>query len=150
MKLFMKITLASILALFGIGCAKQDESKVEKVNLSELKKGPIQREKLSNEQLSRIEKIRKDLVEIDRQSKEEWIDNFKRDLDPDKEIASWEQIAKVYKTYCSKNELSIGAKEEVFQIILLRSMAMSKEEVLKQLELKILTEREAKNVMELY
>jgi hypothetical protein len=40
----MKITIASILALFGIGCA--EKNKVEMADPAELKKGLIQRENI--------------------------------------------------------------------------------------------------------
>jgi hypothetical protein len=150
MKLFMKITIASILALFGIGCAEKSKSNVEMMNPAELHKGPIQRENLSEEQLRKIDRIRQILAEIDPQTREQWIDNFKRDLNPDREIEIWEQIAKNYQTYCSKKNLSKEAKADVFGIVLLRSMGADESQVLKSVKLKKLTENQAKEVIALY
>jgi hypothetical protein len=150
MNWFMKITLASILALFGIGCGEKSEPKIEYINPAELQKGPIQSESLSEEQLQRIDKLRQILAEVDTQTREQWIDNFKRDLNPDKEIAIWEQIAKTYQIYCSRNNLSQEAKSDVLGVILLRSMIMNEDEVLKSAKLKKLTEAQAKEVIKLY
>jgi hypothetical protein len=71
-------------------------------------------------------------------------------LNPDKEIGIWEQIAKTYQIYCSKNNLSKEAKEDVFGIVLLRSMGADEDQVLKSVKLKKLTEKQAKEVIALY
>ena len=60
--------------------------KVEWIDPSKIQSGPIQRDSLTDEQISRIKKLQQTFVEVDGQSLEKWIDNFKRDLDPDREI----------------------------------------------------------------
>jgi hypothetical protein len=82
-------------------------------------------------------------------SLETWIDNFKRDANPDQELAVWERIAAAYTTYCSQRSLSLEAKKDVHTILLLRSMA-SENEVIKQVKLDVLTIDDAKQVMKLY
>jgi len=101
---------------------------------------------LSPKQMERIYKLRDTLAEVEHSSIEKWIDNFKLDANPDKELAIWERIADGYTRYCSKRLLSIEAKKDVFQLLLLRSMA-SEQEVLKHIKLKTLTVDEAKDTL---
>jgi hypothetical protein len=70
-------------------------------------------------------------------------------MNPDKEIASWERIAKVYTNYTSRKELSLEAKEDVFQTLLMCSMS-SDEETIKSLKLKVLSQDEARKLCKEY
>jgi hypothetical protein len=96
--------------------------------------------------MERINKLRDALAEVERSPIEKWVDNFKRDANPDKELAVWERIAAGYTRYCSRKRLSKEAKEDVFQLLLLRSMA-SEKEVLNHIKLKTLTVDEAKETL---
>jgi hypothetical protein len=96
--------------------------------------------------MERIHKLRDTLTEVYHSPVEKWVDNFKRDADPDKELAVWEKIAAGYTRYCSKRPLSIEAKKDVFQLLLLRSMA-PEQEVLNHIKLKTLTVDEAKETL---
>ena len=149
----MRVLLLSLLAFLGFGCAGQAENqqpKIERVNPADLKPLPIQHDQLSDDQLRRIKKLHETFAEIDKSySLETWIDNFKRDMNPDKEIASWERIAKVYTNYTSRKELSLEAKEDVFQTLLMCSMS-SDEETIKSLKLKVLSQDEARKLCKEY
>lgn len=96
--------------------------------------------------MERIYKLRDALAEVERSPIEKWVDNFKRDADPDKELVVWEKIVDGYSRNCSKRPLSIEAKEDIFQLLLLRSMA-PEQEVLNQIKLKTLTVDEAKETL---
>jgi hypothetical protein len=96
--------------------------------------------------LERIYKLRDTLAEVEHSPIDKWVDNFKRDANPDKELAIWERIADGYTRYCSKRRLSIEAKKDVFQLLLLRSMA-SEQEVLNHVKLKTLSADEAKETL---
>ena len=116
------------------------------VDPNELQQGPIQRETLTAEQLQRIAAIRETFVEIDDQTIEQWVDNFKRDLNPDSELAIWERMAKAYSRYCDHRQLDLETKKEVYKVVLLRSMA-SPNDVIAKLELTRLSEQNARDVM---
>jgi hypothetical protein len=97
--------------------------------------------------MERVRKLQAVFVEVDGQSVEQWVDNFKRDLNPDRELDIWETMGKAYTSYCSKQcTMSPEAKKEVYNVVLLRSMAPEKE-VLERLELKVLTKDDAVAVM---
>ena len=100
--------------------------------------------------MKRISAIRSVFAEIDGQTIDQWADNFKRDANPDDELAIWERMANAYSLYCDKREnLNLETRKEVYKVILLRSMA-SPEEVIARLELAILTEQDARTVMSGY
>lgn len=126
--------------------APTSQPQVKWVDPSTIQPGPIRRESLTPEQMERVRRLQAVFVEVDGQSVAQWVDGFKRDLDPDRELDIWETMAKAYTVYCSKRTLSPEAKKEVYKIVLLRSMAPEKD-VLGHLELKVLTRNEAVEVM---
>ncbi len=145
----MRLIISSILAFLGFGCAaqvKEPQPKIERVNPADLKPNSIQHEQLTEEQLQRIRKLHETFAEVDKSSLETWIDNFKRDMNPNKEIAVWEHIAKAYTNYVSQKNLSLDAKEDVFQTLLMGSMS-SDEETTKSLKLKVLLQDEARKIL---
>jgi len=90
MKILMGIILSSLLVFLGFGCTKQAENqqpRIERVNPADLKPNAIQHEQLTEEQLRRTKKLHETFAEVDKSSLETWIDNFKRDMNTDKEIA---------------------------------------------------------------
>ncbi|WP_396160089.1 hypothetical protein [Flavobacterium sp.] len=118
------------------------------IDPNELQQGPIQRDSLTAVQIQRIASLQKVFVEIDGQTVAQWADNFIRDLNPDSELALWERMATAYSRYCDKHkQLTLAAKNEVYKVILLRSMA-SPDDVIARLELTILTKQDARDVME--
>lgn len=145
MKIVMRAALSSLLAFLGFGCVKQSENqqpRIERVNPADLKPNAIQREQLTEEQLRRAKKLHETFAEVDKSSLETWIDNFKRDMNPDKEIAIWERIAKNYTNYTSQKDLLPEAKEDAFKTLLMCSMS-SDDETIKSLKLKVLSQDEA-------
>lgn len=119
------------------------------VNVSDLIPSEIQHEQLSAEQLRRIKKLHETFAEVNSSSLEKWIDNFKRDANPDSEIAIWERISDAYLNYSSQRSLTPEAKTEVFHALVLRSMA-SVEEAVKTLKLKVLSTEDAVKIMREY
>jgi hypothetical protein len=87
--------------------------------------------------------------EIDPSSFEKWVDDFKRDTDPDSELKIWEQIAAAYEAYTATKNLPLAAKREVYGVLLMRSQAPA-EAVLKHMRLDVLTENDAREIMALY
>jgi hypothetical protein len=143
----MREILSTLLTFFGISRKnKGQEPDTQWVDPASLTHGPTKRDGLSSKQMERIYKLRDALAEVERSPIEKWVDNFKRDVNPDKELAVWERIADGYTRYCSKRPLSIEAKKDVFQLLLLRSMA-SEQEVLNHVKLKTLTVDEAKETL---
>jgi hypothetical protein len=149
MKMTVRAFFISLLTLIGVSCNKNQDAQTKAVTVASLQPGPIKHAELTETQLDRINRLKQVLAEVDNSSLETWIDNFKRDANPDQELAVWERIAAAYTTYCSQRSLSLKAKKDVHTILLLRSMA-SENEVIKQVKLDALTVDDAKQVMKLY
>src|SRR5262245_17247039 len=70
--------------------AKPAPSQVQWVDPAKLQPGPVRHEQLSADQLERIKKLQQTFREVDAMPLEKWVDDFKRDADPDREIRIYE------------------------------------------------------------
>lgn len=73
-----------------------EKSKPEKVNLSEVQKGPIIHDHFSVHVHSRIRLLQACLEDVFDSDIDEWLDNFSRDWHPHRELIWWEFIASLY------------------------------------------------------
>jgi hypothetical protein len=143
------------MALCGVlvtGCDRADTSsgrKVQSVDPKRMEPGPIRHASLTEEQISRAQRVQKIFSEVDPSPIEKWIEDFKRDANPDRELAIWEGMATAYETFTASKSLTLEGKKEVFRVVLLRS-GESDDEVLKHADLKILTEKDARAIMALF
>jgi hypothetical protein len=151
----MKSLRVALLALCLVSCGQAPGEKplggkangrVEWVDPKTIQPGPIRRDALSDEQMARIRSLQATFADADGQTVEQWVDDFKRDSDPDQELRVWERMAKAYRAYCDGRKLSTGAKKEVYRVLLLRSMA-SEQDVLERAKLKELSREDAIAVM---
>jgi hypothetical protein len=77
--------------------------KIEKVNIADIKLGPIQHETLEPKLLSRIKTIYDMVGHYSCSTLEEWEIGFMRDLHPEREIAVWARVALAWKKYHEVN-----------------------------------------------
>ena len=128
-----------------------NNGKTEELSPAEISLSPIRRDSLSSEQLVRIKEIQIAFAEVNPSTLEETIDNFKRDQNPDHEIAIWTSMSNTYKDFveAKAGKLSIEEKKEVYALILLRSM-MSEDEAKKKAGLKLLSDADVKHIFSLY
>jgi hypothetical protein len=148
---FMKLHLLTTIAFVGlIACDSPEEPKVEKVNSNEISVGPVIQDSLSKEQLEKIGQIQKTFAEVYPASLEETITNFKRDQNPDREIEIWLQMATAYKMFKEKHaKLDSAAKNEAFELLLLRSM-MPDEEAIKEAKVQVLNDAQISELLHYY
>src|SRR5690606_28090071 len=83
----------------------------------ELEQGDIQQE-LDSSVLPYVIEIKKGLDEVYHQSLKEWEEGFRRDSNPEKEIAIWLVLSQRYQTCVSTRSLSMAQKQDVFRIVL--------------------------------
>jgi len=69
------------------------KGKVKKIDLTGIRKGPVRHEKLSDALISRVRAIRAALLSAYPHTMEFWLDGFKRDMEPEKEILWWEHLS---------------------------------------------------------
>lgn len=126
--------------------SENNPRKPEWVDPNELEPGPIRHESLPVDLLGRIRRIHDTFAEIDGISLEDRIDSFRRDVHPENEVALWELVAEAYRGFCKGRGLSAEAKREAYSVALMRSMT-SEEEVLKRVQLKVLSKEAAMDLL---
>ncbi len=114
-----------------------------------IKPGPVRHHKLSEQTIARIRRLHEVFAEVDETSLAERIDSFKRDQHPEVELDVWERIMHAYERFCRGMQLTREAKTDIFNVALMRSMS-TEAEVLQQLELKILSEEDAREFMKAF
>lgn len=146
------ILIFSTILIF-VSCNSENNNKqnIETINPNDIQISKVVHDSLTTEQIEKIRKIQSTFAEVYPISLEETITNFKRDQNPDSEIDIWLQMVGAYKNYISSKlgKLDLGAKKEVYKLILSRSM-MSEEEAIVNSKLIILNEKEAKEALRYY
>ena len=118
-------------------------------NQNTIQQDAIVHDSLTRDQLKDIKYLFETFKEVDSAKYEKWVEDFKRDKNPDNEIQIWMAMANAYNSYCQNRKLSKEMKMEVYQIIVMRS-SESEDEVLSELNLKVLSQKDALEVMQGY
>ncbi len=129
-----------------------DQNKnIQNVDPQEIHFGEIKHDTLSQEQIEKITRIQSTFVEVLPVSLEQTITNFKRDENVDSEIDVWLNMVDAYENYLKSKQykLNLATKQEVFKLLLSRSM-MSDNEAIKNVKPEKLSEKEAREVLHLY
>jgi hypothetical protein len=158
----MKLTINKILsaflllAMFGVtlfSCKPNDKSEnsnVQTINANDLTLSPVVHDTLSPDQIERITKIQAAFSEVNPSTLEETVTNFKRDRNPDSEIAIWLAMANAYEKFTAKNtSIDINKKKEAYGLILMRSME-NEEGAKAKSNLKLLTDKEVSEIFGYY
>ena len=129
--LYKLVLLAASLTVSACNTNHQNEQEPLKVDISTLHVSPVVHDTLSPAQLGKIEFIHNTFAEVQPGTLEETITDFKRDQNPDNEIAIWLSMANAYQKFVQKkgSNLDIASKRETYKLILLRSEMSSKEAV---------------------
>ncbi|HTN76355.1 MAG TPA: hypothetical protein VL096_13950 [Pirellulaceae bacterium] len=140
--------LCATLTIFAFGCEQSSapEPKVLLFDPNKIQQGPIQHESLPEELLTRIKHVHATFADVDGMPLDRWIDDFKRDRDPEGNVRIWEEMELAYNAYCGNRELPLDVRKEVFKIVLMRSM-MPDEKVLAQLKLEHISLDDAKSIL---
>ncbi len=143
--LYFNLVISSLF----FSCANEKDAEVKMMDPNEIQQGPIVSDTLTALQLKRIDYLYNTFKEVDPTSKEKWVEDFKRDQNPDREIEIWEMMANAYNSYCDGKTIALDVKKEVFKLVLMRS-GLSEAETLTQLKLEFLTKEEAKRILNAY
>ncbi len=147
----MRIYILTIFVSAGLMCcmSKRNEESATEMAIQDLKLGEAIHDSLSDEQIKKIEKIHKVFSEVNTSSLEQTITNFKRDQNPDNEIAIWLKMAGAYERFIEGRQVDLNKKKEAYDIILLRSM-MTEKEVIDKVNIDFLTTDEVEEVFGYY
>jgi len=109
-------------------------SPIEKIPLSQLIRGPIRHATLPANLLIRIKIIHNILNEVLPYPLSERINDFRRDMHPDREVANWEKIVSAYLNLTTGRILDLGQKKEIFTALLSASMNVPEEQDFSQFQ----------------
>jgi hypothetical protein len=133
-----------------LACKEGDQpSQKTWIDPAHLQPGPVQHQRLTDVQVERIKTLQHTFREVDPTPLEKWVEDFKRDVDPEREIRIYEGMATAYGAYCAGRTLTLAAKKDVYQVVILRSGAPDVE-VLPRLKLSTLSLDDAKDILKLY
>ena len=130
-------------------CKSHEGRRIEQVAPSKLRPGPIRHDELPADLVARITKLHDTFQDVDPTPLAKWLDDFKRDEHPDREVEIYEAMARAYTEYCRGRTLTEDAKREVYGLVIARSAA-PEDEVLKSVTLKHLSIEDARGLLELY
>lgn len=147
--LFVAFTTLVACLLGCGGTTSTPESTVEWIDPNEIQQGPTLHDELSDELLTRIKSVHETFADVDGTPLTKWIDDFKRDLDPEGNISIWEDMQVAYNSYCNDGELPLETRKEVFKIVLMRSM-MPDDDVLARVELKHVPTDDLRTILDAY
>jgi hypothetical protein len=120
------------------------------VNPELLKKGPVQYEKLSEELEKRIRDCFARLAEVDKTPVENLLDDFKRDQNPEREIAVWEAVADAYEAFLKTRKTDPAIRQAAFQVLMQLSMSGGKSLEVKDLRRDPLTDADIEKLKSLF
>ena len=93
------------------------ETKVFKI--SDLLPGPIRHGELPPDLVTRIKAFKQALGDVEPSSLEATIENFRRDMHPEREVEIWERIARSYQDFTTKHAITeFQARSDVFGVLL--------------------------------
>ncbi len=119
------------------------------IDPNEIQQGPTLHDALPEELLARIKAVHETFADVDGTPLEKWIDDFKRDLDPEGNVRIWEDMQVAYNAYCGNRELPLATRKEVFKIVLMRSM-MPDDDVLARIKLEHVSVDDVKTILAAY
>ena len=97
--------------------------------VAKLKFGPLLHESLPLNVISRIRLIRAALFGVYPRSMQFWLDGFKRDSHPSREIRIWEHVAACFLEYCYMNQLNKEQTHAVYAVVVGMSVGMPETEL---------------------
>ena len=98
------------------------KQQYEKISLDKLKQGPIRHASFDVDRKDRIANIKNRLSEVDDKSMEEWEDGFRRDMNPDKEIALFDVIADIFSQFTQDQGFSQKVKKNIYYALVLMTL----------------------------
>jgi hypothetical protein len=124
-------------------------SRTSRIEPSKVQLGPIRHATLSEPLLARIREVQRVFSEVYPRSMEEWSEGFRRDFEPEQEVAIWEAMASAYSSFTTNRTLAFEAKREALGFLLQRS-AGDEQSVLASAAPKHLTRPEVEQLVQSY
>jgi len=93
--------------------------KTEKVRVEDIIPGPIRHPVLAPELIERIRAFKEVLGDVEQCPIETTIENFQRDMHPEREVEVWERIARAYKDFITEHTITeFRTRCDVLEVLL--------------------------------
>jgi hypothetical protein len=89
----------------------------KRIPISQIRPSAIRHEQLPLVLTARIRHLQQTLGEVFPKPLETWIDEFKRDANPESEVLWWERLTSFYVAYTKPKDLALEQKKAVFKIL---------------------------------
>jgi hypothetical protein len=106
-------------------------------------------DELPDDLLDRIKATTDVFEPIDGISYEQAVDLYRRDFDPESNLRIWEEMTRVYSSFCATRCDSMEKKQEAYKALLLASM-LPKDAVASQLQPSALSEDDVDQIVSMY
>lgn len=95
----------------------QGESEPVYADSAALQPGDYQHDSLPPDVIDAIVEIEQELFDVRPMTKEEWVDGFRRDANPDREVAGWLHLSRILRIVTDRNSYAIEERRESFRIL---------------------------------
>ncbi len=95
----------------------------KRIPLDNIHPGPIRHNKLAKHLVERAKRFHEKLSEVDEDPLEKVVEDFRRDVHPEREVAIWEQIATAYQDIISRHPpLPLAEKKRLYRELISASV----------------------------
>ncbi|WP_265594205.1 hypothetical protein [Haloferula sp. BvORR071] len=94
-----------------------DDPEPMYMDASDLKLGSIQHPTLPEELRAGIEHLAAELADVNPQSAADWEDGFRRDQNPEQELAGWLHLAAILKVMSTRHGYDLPRRKECFRVL---------------------------------
>src|SRR6266542_1107980 len=134
---------------FALASCDRPSPSTQRTKTQDIAAGPLRHDSLTPQQVDRLRAIQAVLAEVDTNPLEKWIDDFRRDVNPDREISIYEAIAQAYQTFCASRPRTKAQKQDAYGLLIERS-GTTDYNALRNYKLKALTPSEAYELLGYY
>lgn len=106
--------------------------KRERIATASIKFGPPRHDALPEDLIGRIRLIRAALWDVFPHSMTNWLDGFRADSHPSREVRVWEHIGACFREYLMMNDLTESQLKQVFGVLVALSLDEGDQELAKQ------------------
>lgn len=129
--------------------APEDTAEIVRINPDELSYSDYVHDELPETLLLRIKAATDVFEPVDGISYEQAVDMYRRDIDPESNLAFWEEMASVFLLFCETRCNSPERKFEAYKALLLASMFPT-DAVMDQLQPQALSSSDVEDIVSMY
>lgn len=118
-----------------------------KVAIASIQRGPHQHQSFGEEYRPLFERMIRVFADVFPGSAQEWEDDFRRDLNPEREMDIWSKIADCYEHFTDGRDMDLARKKEIFSVFL-RCVSEGPKSALKSFDHHILARRQVKEMVD--